>query len=177
MLKHMTATLLREFRSEDQQVSDRADEAWDKACDEYGVRLAQMRSRLPESVIAVLDGPCLHDAAVLGGARDQKQFAMLLGLKAPRRDQAVLLTYDLVTPPKKIVHEKLGGPRGRYILYDEFDIAADGIGFVHSILFTGGLELEVTFSTLDVRTLKISLEKKPEESFDFSEAGADLCDA
>jgi hypothetical protein len=97
---------------------------------------------------------CLHDAKLLSmGIRgDYQKLLLFLELDTPP-DNGILLAYDLTKRPKPIIHPSLA-EKGTPIewLYDEIDVARGRThpAFIHSILFTGGRELVLTFGRLRV---------------------------
>jgi hypothetical protein len=113
------------------------------------VRVENIRPDLSESVQSLLDDYCLHDARVLAFGRSKRQFSILLRLDTPR-SAGLFLTYELVSGPVAIAHPKLAasGKPWEWVLYDEIDhVRTKKTGpYSHAILFTGGKELQLSFS-------------------------------
>jgi hypothetical protein len=151
-MKFFTPDLLFRFGSEDDATADAANEEWERANDKYLQRLQKIRHLLPRGARSLLRNHCLHDARVvmLGVPEGHRVISLLLELDTPR-DQGLLLRYDLQKPPALLKHAELaeiGTPLEW--LYDEFDVAkpVQRPVFTHSILFTGGRELRLTFRNL-----------------------------
>jgi hypothetical protein len=115
---------------------------------------------------------------VLAVGRNKGTLRFVLQLDRPPNDGVVVM-YRLARPPRFVIHNDLGGPRGRFLLYDEFNALEDGSAFVHSILFTGGLEIEIAFNSIAVTRAPLFVPRADgaEQPLDFSAAGAELCEA
>ncbi len=133
------------------EAMDLADAAWEEAVAKYDARLLQIRSKLPDSAVRLIDDFYLHDAAVLGIGGGEDDFAILLQLDPPPHD-IVMLWYSLTD---RLEH-KLGvlppefcSSRPQW-LYDEFDLAGGSVDtvFTHSILLSDGQEFKLTYSEL-----------------------------
>ena len=154
-MKYMTPDLIARSQSADDRVAEDVLAEWDRACRQYNEHLQAIGPQLTESVRYFLDSFCLHDARVLGRGRtlgakqEDRLFSILLELDQPR-DRWLLLEYQLVGEPTFIRHEELSDGKGPLVwLYDEISVAdAAAPTFLHTILFTGGRELQLTFSNL-----------------------------
>jgi hypothetical protein len=148
-MKFFTPELLARYGSEDDRVADAAHEDWERATEQYRQHLSQIQPKLPRAVKSLSKRFCLHDARLkmLAIGKDNHSVSMFLELG----DTGVLLFYELLSPPRMTKHAFLVEP-GSPIewLYDEFDVKQDGGQRVctHTILLTGGRELELTFKTL-----------------------------
>ena len=158
-MKRFTPELILRFGSEDDEVAASASAEWDKVHQAYLERLDTIRQKLPKSVQVLLNDYYLHDAKVVSMGRDERLFSILLQLKGPS-DKGILLTYKLVSPPRFKRHPFLaeeGAPLEW--LYDELDLLEDDEPwkeetfqiFTHSILFTGGRELQLAFYELELQ--------------------------
>lgn len=151
-MNYFTPSLLLRFGSTDDDVADAAQDEWEKANQKYLKHLEAIRPRLPRGARSLLRNFCLHDARLLalGLGADHLQLSFVLELDPPR-DRGILLTYDLSRRPELLTHPELSEP-GTPLewLYDEFDLARRKAQptALHSILFTGGRELCLTFRTL-----------------------------
>ncbi len=151
-MKFFTPDLLLRFGSPDDAVANAAQEEWEEIHRHYLDHLEKLRPKLPRGVKPLLRKFCLHDARLiaLGLRHDNRELFLMLELDRPHH-QGLTLTYDLTRRPELIRHPELSKP-GTPIewLYDELDLGKGGEHpiFRHSILFTGGRELELTFRTL-----------------------------
>jgi hypothetical protein len=163
-MNYFTPELLTRFGSPDDGVADAASREWERAQEAYVAHLSALRSDLPKSVRTVLRRFCLHDAKVLTIAIDEAPFfSIFLQLKNPRHplDNYLELRYSLTGGPKHglkfFKHASLEGdgkPFGWW-LYDEIDVLTGEVSaFTHSILFTGGHELQLYFYGLRCRRLR-----------------------
>jgi hypothetical protein len=153
-MKFFTPDLLIRFGSTDDAIADAAQDEWETAHRQYLDHLREIRSKLPRSVQDFLRRICLHDARLLtlGIREDSGKLLLFLELDTPP-DKGVLLTYDLAKRPELVIHPSLS-EQGTPVewLYDEIDVAKGGKPsiFTHSILFTGGRELQLTFRRMRV---------------------------
>jgi hypothetical protein len=152
-MKYFTPDLLARFGSTDDLVADAAYEEWEAKREAYDKHLKEIGKQLPRSVRRFIKEYRLHDArVVLIGNQPPRSFALFLELDASR-NEGVLLVYSLAAPPQMIRHpvlsENTDGVQAEW-LYDEIDIiGVDNISaFRHSILFTGGVELQLVFYRL-----------------------------
>jgi hypothetical protein len=160
-MKYFTPDLLARFGSSDEAVADAAEELWDQKQKEYKKYLQSIWQELPPGVKKLLKRFYLHDARVLTVARDERQsvsiFLRLDGVDGPG-DGLVELKYKLEGQIKVIRQQEApsnGAPLKRW-LYDEMALVS-GEGpriFLHSILFSGGWELQIPFSRLSCIRLR-----------------------
>jgi len=155
-VKYFTPDLLLRFGSPDPKIADDAHAEWEKKHAAYGAHLKAIRDRLPKAVRSLLR-LCLHDARMVleGGASDHRSFLITLQL-AGSRDKFVQVNYKLAAEPKINFHRELvEGPTPLEWLYDELDLLSQQGQFPvfrHSILLTNGIELELVFHELGVKT-------------------------
>lgn len=153
-MNYFTPDLLARFGSADDAVADAASEEWERASERYHEHLAALRPRLPRSVKQLLKVFCLHDAKVLTLTFDDKPyFSLFLEIKNPGkpRDRFLELRYHVTRRPVIQRHqfEREDGAPLRWWLYDEIDVPdKERYEFTHSILFTGGYELQLSFTGL-----------------------------
>ncbi len=159
-MKYMTPDLLARFRSDDDRVSAAASKDWDAACAAYTERLHSLHDRLPRGVRTITRRYCLHDAQVLTMAVDAKRsFSILVQLDDPE-GKVIELKYQLTARGIRFFQHPPLADDGRPLqwwLYDEIDVdkaARKTPAFVHSILFTGGWELQVFFHKLKLLPLR-----------------------
>jgi hypothetical protein len=157
-MKFFTPDLLARFGSADDATADAAHREWEQADGKYRKRLDRIRAKLPPAARELTRRFCLHDARLLtlGVRDDYRSLFLFLSLDTPD-GEGLLLEYDLVKRPQILKHPSLSEP-GTPLewLYDEFGVGR-GRGhptFKHSILFTGGRELDLTFRGLRLRLFK-----------------------
>ena len=168
-MKFFTPDLLLRFGSLDDAIADAAQAEWEMANRNYLKHLEKIRPKLPKDVLPLLDEYCLHDARVIQTAtlRDNlgidfslagaTRIDLSLKLDTPQ-DKELILSYELMKPAAFIEHPEFAGERAlTEWLYDEFSLArGKQPSFIHSILFTGGLELELRFHDLELTVPKKS---------------------
>jgi hypothetical protein len=162
-VKYFTPDRLARFRSPDDAVADAASAEWEQACEAYAARVQEIRSSLTPAVRRLLRRYALHDAKVLTLAADEShRFSIFLELESPARpaDKFLELRYRLVGGARQgyewQTHPVLAGdgPPLGWWMYDEVDVDRGPIpAMTHSILFTGGKELQLTFFALSCRHL------------------------
>jgi hypothetical protein len=162
IMKYMTPELLARFRSLDDETAEAASVEWERQCEAYENHLKEIRPYLSRGVRRFLQGSSFHDAKVLAmTADDAAHFSLFLEPNEPgEKKNRIELRYRLAIGSAKgyeiFRHPVLSGdgnPFGWW-LYDEFDIVkGDVSAMTHSILFTGGCELRLTFFALSCRRL------------------------
>jgi hypothetical protein len=150
-MKYFTPELMDRLDSPDHAVARAADAEWDRRLEEYEQRLREIEPGLPEHV-REFNNLLLHDARVLGIAREGDRLLIVARKDIPPRD-LVLLTYDLVEEPfidREALPAAERSPVMDY-LYNEFDLVrqGDATHYTESILFSNGWELRLRFR--DVR--------------------------
>jgi hypothetical protein len=177
-MRYFTRQLYLEFNSADDAVADRADEAWEAAIREYNKHLEGIRNRMPSNVVKLADLN-LHDAEILSRAEEiQPGTPFYLEMPIPIAysfwsavaivsvrvgDDILSLIYCLWDhiredpAPDDWRFSKLR----EHWLYDEVDIAAERGGpFVHRILLSSGVELEIPFMTVVIHRFAMHPEPK-----------------
>jgi hypothetical protein len=162
-MKYFKPDLLARCRSQDDDVADTAADEWERAAEAYRLRLKSIRSSLPAGVRRLVSRISLHDAQVLGMSfgKPKPRFSLRLRLEGAGKQpgEIIGLNYRVVGGPNGGVifhkHSELGqSPHGsRWVLYSEFDVDEERGFFTHSLLLTGGLEVEVRFHSLSVQDL------------------------
>jgi hypothetical protein len=157
-MNYLTPELVARSRSEDETIAEAAGADWERACEEYNQRVDALRPKLPKGVRTLLDRLYLHDARVLALAVEEAPvFSIFLQLDNPPK-KLVELKYSLAAPPKLLRHTSLAGDGKplQWWLYDEIDVLEEGPVSVikHSILLTGGWELQLLFSNLRCKRLR-----------------------
>jgi hypothetical protein len=163
-MKYFKPELLARCRSPVDDTADAAAKEWERAILAYRKRLQAIRPALPGSVRRLLSRVTLHDAKVLAitaGPERQPWFTLLVRLEGTASSPGELLelTYLCVTGPhggvafKKQAPFKKNSPGLGWVLYDEFDFHKKRNFFTHSLLLTGGHEVEIRFRNLRVRCL------------------------
>jgi hypothetical protein len=148
IMKYFTPELLARFRSADDDVADAAAEEWARAQARYERYLKDHREGFPSGVLTLLDGPPLHDAALV-----VEQFdvgcALALRLGDGLGDLVVISYFRGVgrkeMSPLPELADKVTPPR---VLYDEVrTLPLDArLPFRHSLLCTGGLMVQIDFA-------------------------------
>jgi hypothetical protein len=178
-MRYFTRQLYLEFNSPDDGVADRADEAWEAALREYGKHLDAIRDRMPSNV-AKLAALNLHDAEVLSRVEEVQPGAPVFPVDFPHPlpvavwsavailsvrvgDDVLSLIYCLWDhlrehpAPEDWPFSKLR----EHWLYDEVDLASQRRGpFIHRILLSSGVELEVPFTTVVIHRFAVHPEAK-----------------
>jgi hypothetical protein len=176
-MNYFTPDLLTRFRAGEIDTND-----WEKAGDDYDNHLNSIRSEIPEEVLRALDSLCFHDAKVLTISVDESpHLSIFLKLDGPRTEPEnfVILRYQLAGASKDAVrlirHHSLAGdgkPLGWW-LFDEIDVVKEDQRptFRQSVLFTGGCELQVTFTGVTASHVQFflphqALASEPEDKLD-----------
>lgn len=159
-MRFFSRDLIARFGSADDDVADRADEEWEIALRDYAANLDRLRPAMPESV-AQLAGLHLHDATIL--AAEEGSESPLKGgwfvLTARRGAAITSLFYALRGPVRR--HSPAegwpasGGPT--LWLHEEVDEQASNPGaFVHRILLSDGVVVEVPFASVLIHRYALS---------------------
>ena len=165
-MKYMTPELLARFRSKDDDTAETAASEWERQGTEYKARLQEIQARpdLPRGVRKLLKRDRLHDAKVLTMATEAGthffSFIVELPWQTDPAKKHYELQYRLVGGTGKGLvlkqHEILKGdgkPFGWW-LYDEIDLIDGKVeAYTHSVLLTGGWEVQLTFFSLAWRRL------------------------
>lgn len=165
-MRFFTPDLFVQYNSSNDDVADRADEAWEAAVQQYQAHLAKLRALMPTQVKKLADF-CLHDAEVLAYDRaveTSSTLSMIGLLAAPglaivsvKQENAIVsLFYRLWDEPRR--HQYKGNwpfsKQRPHWLYDEIDVSpfTDAM-FLHRILFSDGIILEIPFESVLVHTV------------------------
>jgi hypothetical protein len=160
MMKYMNPDLIIRSRSENEDVADEACVQWEQAIKAYNSRIETVRPQLTESIRQFLDTICLHDAHFVRVVLSPGQRKLSLLLEehghenGPNRSKFVL-TYYILSAPKIVRHPgqlTVDEADWRWVLYDEIDLYQTDLirAYTHSLLFTGGWELQLLFSDMKV---------------------------
>jgi hypothetical protein len=174
-MKYFTPELYQQFNSLDVDAAERADDAWDRAEDAYKLRLASIREHMPSQAVA-LSELCLHDALVVSREEQVQPAGEYRFSDGPNPfplpflwtavaivsvtvgEEVISLIYSLSDHITKSV-----GPEGwrfsmlqEQWLYDEVDMIDDCKGpFVHRILFSTGVTLEIPFVSVIIHRFTV----------------------
>jgi hypothetical protein len=163
-MKYMTPELIARFRSEDDAVAEPAAIEWERQCEAYRKHLQEIRAGLSRGAKLLSRRYYLHNAKALAMAADKvPYFSIFLELDTPAESASetrLELRYRLVGGLHKgyemVKHEALAGD-GKPLawwLYDEIDLSRGEVpAMTHSILFTGGYEIRLTFFAVSCRRL------------------------
>lgn len=158
-MKYFTPELLDRFGSAEDEVAQVASKEWEQAHERYLAHLQEIKAKIPKRVRLLLRRYYLHDAKVLTIAYDEQPFfSIFLQLDTPSKEM-IELRYRLAGRPRCIQHSVIsdGEKPWQWWLYDEFEVVLDKEKerflpiFMHSILLTGGVELELPFYDLRCR--------------------------
>lgn len=162
-MKYMTPELLARFRSLDDSIAEAASAEWERRCEAYNEHLEEIRGSLSRGSRRLLRYQ-FHDAKVRTMAADEvPHFSFFISLPDPTERggrKHLELRYRLVggigKGYERLQHKELEGdgkPFGWW-LYDEFDLSEGSVpAMTHSILFTGGQEIRLTFFSVSCRRL------------------------
>jgi hypothetical protein len=171
-MKHFTQQLYQQFNSFDVEEAERADEAWDKAEVAYKDRLNSIRAHLPSQVVK-LSELCLHDGDVLARTEQAEPtgsifvgpfpypfplWASVATIFVKLGDDITALIYSLADHISTIPAPddwRLSKEQELW-LYDEVDVERDPRGpFVHRILFSSGVTVEIRFVSVVIEKFKV----------------------
>jgi hypothetical protein len=180
-MRYFTRKLYQQFNSANDEEADRADEAWEAAIREYREQLDSMRDRLP-STVAKLADLNLHDAEILSRTEEIQPdgsfifphfpfplpiaFWSAVAILSMRiGDDILSLIYCLwdrireSPAPDDWPFSKLR----EHWLYDELDGGPERRGpFLHRILLSSGVELEIPFTTVVIHRFSLHPESTEE---------------
>lgn len=174
-MKYFTPELYQQFNSIEVEEAERADEAWDRAEVAYKERLASVREHMPSQVVK-LSELCLHDALVVSRGEQAQPagevpffdgpfpfpvpflWTAVAILSVTIGEEVISLIYSLSDHPT--TREAPEGWRfsklQEHWLYDEVDTMNDRRGpFVHRILFSTGITLEIPFVSVIVHRFTV----------------------
>jgi hypothetical protein len=120
-MKYFTLNLLARFRSDDDEIADRAHAEWESAIENYERHWQKIKSAFPAGVRRFEESHlCLHDAELIslarGKAPSDDRLLLILQTEPPSCD-LVALWFSLTGKP---VIE--GDPAGSLWAYEEFDL-------------------------------------------------------
>ena len=164
-MKYMTPDLLAQFRSENDDGADAAAAEWDRRCEAYLSHLEIIGPSLSPGHHRLLRRYDFHDAKVTAAlaADEVPHFSILIELDDPTKRTA-RRTWSFAigswagcsrawSGSKHEASVRDGGPFGWW-LSDEFDVSTGDVpAMTHSILFTGGYEIRLTFFSMSCRRL------------------------
>jgi hypothetical protein len=165
-MRYFTQQLYRQYNSADDEEADRAEQAWEAALEEYRQHRDDLRDRMPANVGKLADLN-LHDAEILARTEEIQPGApfsfpefpspLPVALWSAVAIVSVRLGGDVVSliyclwdrirefpAPKDWPFSKLR----EHWLYDEVDRSETGGPFLHRILLSSGLELDIPFTTV-----------------------------
>jgi hypothetical protein len=162
-MKYFTPELYQQFNSFDVERAERADEDWNSAEVAYKKQLASIRKQMPASVVR-LSKLNLHDALVVSREVSDDSPVAIISIAIGK--EIISLIYFLSSPAISNVAPK--GWRFSKLqeqwLYDEVDMANERGGlFVHRILFSTGVRLEITFESVIIHKFRVPAQLKFEK--------------
>lgn len=128
------------------------DEEWDNAQTAYEEAFSKLKD-IPLSVQKLHDGAVLYGERAISipkpdGYHRGEEYVLVTGDEKDGVNH--ILVYTVEKTPLLTVHEGVGfdpATTPGIWLYDEFGLDAEG-NFTHNVIFTNGIELEVTFKSL-----------------------------
>ncbi|HLN26222.1 MAG TPA: hypothetical protein VK395_00600 [Gemmataceae bacterium] len=167
-MKYFTPELYQQFNSFDVNEAERADEAWDCAELRYKERLAIIRTHMPSQVLS-LSELCLHDALVVSRVEQELpngpcshpmpyMWSSVAIVSVILGEEVISLIYNLsdhiVTRPAP--EDWRFSKVEEQWLYDEVDMVNDQGGlFIHRIMFSTGVTLEIPFLSVMIHRFKV----------------------
>jgi hypothetical protein len=170
IMRFFTPELYTQFNSPDDDLADRANEAWEKALQDYQRHLDAIRHRMPSQVRKVAE-LCPHDAEVLGFEQHLQSFFPFpepfwpiplwsaVAILALKQDGTILsliyMLWDRIREYSATEDWQFSKLR-KHWLYDEVDVVADHRGmFLHRILFSDGSVVEIPFVSVITSTVTL----------------------
>lgn len=181
-MQFFTPELYLRFNSTDDEVADRAYQEWEDASKRYGKQLASFREELP-SQIRKLTELSLHDARVLSRGEEiqasgapipsEELFSEIpMRFWIPNWTAIYVVTVkdeetirSLIYCLRDVVQTRSSrdwpfSREGEHWLYDEVEIVRSSrlpvLGYVHRILLSTGIELEIPFTTLFIHEFSLA---------------------
>ncbi len=168
-MNYFTPELYLRFNSPDEDEAGRADADWDGAEAAYRDRLAAIRPRMPSTVLA-LSELCLHDTLVASrvelsqpAGEGRPLWTAVAIISVTAGEEVVSLIYSLsdhVTTREAPAGWRFSREQEQW-LYDEVDVGGDARGpFVHRILLSSGVTLEIPFVSVIVHRFQVPSEAR-----------------
>jgi hypothetical protein len=153
-MKYFTPELYARGQSHDDAVLDEVDRLWDEAGNRYIAYLDSVRPELPPGLRKIDDNYYLHDAKVLGMARQGTSFIITLQLDTPPQS-LLTLTSDLLQEPAirtgALPREHCGNGKVEW-LYDEWEkLPGEPSTWAMSILLSNGWEVHLQLRDVAVQ--------------------------
>jgi hypothetical protein len=152
MMKFFTPELFADYSSDDPAIAAQAEAAWEAATAAYHKHVKHIRKQLPVKVRELAENFCFHDARYLGISKIAGPFPEggLATITLQQRDDFVFLCYLVVSEPtvSSAPSAKVFDAQERLWLYDEVDIAANGV-FSQEILLSNGKIVGLKFISFD----------------------------
>jgi hypothetical protein len=167
-MKYFTPELYQKLNSFDVNEAERADEAWDGAEAAYKERLASIRRHMPSQVLK-LSELCLHDALVVSRVEQAQpdgpypfplncSWTAVAIVSLTLGEEVVSLIYCLSehATTRKAPDDWRFSKLQEQWLYDEVDMIDDSKGpFIHRILFSTGVTLEIPFVSVIIHRFTV----------------------
>ena len=152
-MKYFTPDLHTRSCSLDDKVADKAQAEWDLVLNKYEKRIEKIRGELPAGFKKLCGELHLQDANLVCLLRQGDTCMLVLRLEPPSKD-IVLLTYALTRDPiidTDVLPRDVRSSRAHF-MYDEIAVVRRNgrKAFAHSILFSSGLQLELTCRDVEV---------------------------
>lgn len=167
-MKYFLPELYVQLNSADEVLADAAEEALDRASEQYNQRWAEIGPLLPPSVVRFYEEQNLHDADVFAPARFAGPSFPLGGDVVIVAQQINTLYADFINtlaflsytaPEEPRVELPVRSPVFKVVqpiwLYDEFDAIAPGL-FTHSIFISDGRIVTIRFRDFHCHVAKLA---------------------
>jgi len=173
-MRYFTRELYQQFNSADDEEADRAGREWEAAIEKYRQHREGLRDRMPSNVAKLADLN-LHDAEILSRAEEIQPdapffwqnvafpipltFWSAVAIVSVRVGGDVLLLLYCLWDRIREYPAPDGWPFSKlreHWLYDEVDVASERRGpFMHRILLSSGVELEIPFTTVVIHRFAV----------------------
>jgi hypothetical protein len=185
IMRFFTPDLYIRFNSPDDAVADRANDEWERSIEQYDRHLATFRDRLPSQVRKLTELP-LHDAEIVTRVEEiqvggqQALFEIPFPFAVPVWTAIAIVTVKNEGTIRSLIYSLWDRIRTHsfeegwtfskdreHWLYDELDVVSQRAGqlfpggFLHRILLSTGIVLEIPFSSVIIH--EFSLSKVQEE--------------
>jgi hypothetical protein len=182
-MRFFTPELYVQFNSTDDEVADTAYREWEAAVERYAQYLAPFRERLP-SQVRKLTELSLHDGVILARGEEIQAGGTpilhdgppheLLRFFLPFWTAICVITVKDENTIRSLIYCLRDGvqirthrdwpfsKQGEHWLYDELELISSErspipVGFIHRVLLSSGVELEIPFSTLFIHEFSLEL--------------------
>ena len=161
-MRYFTPELFVQFNSDDDEVADRADEAWEKALRQYRKQIKSLRSSMSVQV-RQLTRLNLHDAEIVGIEIDLDNGTPLAFVTVLKDDSLYSLVYVLTSAVVRSasINSWPFSKSYKHWLYDEVDVVeANGQRFEHRIMLSDGSTIRIPFHSVIINRTSLKTPAK-----------------